>query len=116
MDRNDIWYKTEELVKEVGVAEKYKGFYYLVFAVVISVESGMRKDYLYKEVYDLIASVNDVSCESVEKCIRYCIRRVCMQDPDVFSVLAGHEVKKPTNEEVIAIISSCIRLESSTGF
>lgn len=111
MENSNVWYVTEQLVRSLGIREKYKGYFYLISAVVISVETGMRKADLYKEVYEKVASLNDVSAESVEKCIRTCIKRVWKLDPYVFSELAGREVEKPTNEEVIAIISSRIRLE-----
>ena len=116
MERDIVWYRAEEAVNSIGIPVNYKGYYYLIYAVVISIAAGIRKVDIYKEVYEPIAAANKVSRESVEKCIRSCIKKVRKEDPDVFSSLAGHEVENPTNGEVIAIISRLIRLESYTGF
>ena len=114
MDRKDLWLISERMVRDIGISVAYKGFYYLICAVVISTEIGMRKGALAKEIYENISVMYSVSVESVEKCIRSCISRAWNDDPMNFSRIYEFKGRKPTNGEVIASISSRIRLESGS--
>lgn len=116
MEDERIWVLTESRIRRLGISTEYKGYYYLISAVVICVHAGYRKADLYKEVYADIARSNNVSVECVEKCIRRCIAKSWDADKHNYSCLTGNDGRRPTNGEVIAFISSCIRLESKGGF
>lgn len=112
MEDEKMWVLTEDHVRQLGISMTYKGYYYLICAVVFTVNTGYRKADLYKEVYADIARNNNVSVECVEKCIRRCIEKSWDADKQNYSGLFGNNRRRPTNGEVIAFISSCIRLES----
>lgn len=116
MEDERLWVLTESRIRRLGISTDYKGYFYLINAVVICVHAGYRKADLYKEVYADIARSNDVSVECVEKCIRRCIEKSWDADKENYSFLHRNAGRRPTNGEVIAFISSCIRLESIGGF
>ena len=107
-----LFVTSERMLSDMGFSGRYKGYYYLILAIVLSLESGIQKDALTKEIYDLIACFHNVSVDSVEKCIRTCIVKAWNEDPSHFSWRYGYMTRKPTNSEVISFISSRIRLES----
>jgi len=116
MRHEDLIAITEKEVSRLGVSVASKGFYYLVFAITLSVQIGMRKACLNKEIYDRIAELNEVSTESVEKCIRNSVTRSWERSREPYNEICGNDDKKPTNAEVISFISSRILLERSHGF
>ena len=111
MNDNDLWKTSENEVMSLGISVSCKGFYYLVYAVVYSLELGLKKVELCKDIYQRIACINHVSAGSVEKCIRNCIIRAWNENEEAFVNIFGFDSRKPTNSEVIACISSRIRLE-----
>lgn len=113
MDRTDLWIITEEEVIRLGIPVTCKGYYYLVGAVVLSVEIGMRKASLSKDIYCRLAEMNDVSSQSVEKCIRNCLLKAWTNDSGCLRETYPDSSRKPTNSEVIAYITSRIRLETA---
>ncbi|MBR2546916.1 MAG: hypothetical protein IKF07_01820 [Eubacterium sp.] len=115
MDRTDIWIESEKEVSRLGVPVKYKGYYYLIIAVVLAFKSGLRKAELCNEIYDRIASMNNVSSQSVEKAIRMSVVRAWKNEEGPMRRLYPGYCKKPTNSEVIAYITSRLRLETTRG-
>lgn len=111
MKDNSIWADTQKIVMSLGISVSCKGFYYLIYAVVFSLELGLQKVSLEKDVYERIACINKVSVYSVEKCIRNSIIKAWNDNGGYFRKAYGYSPKKPTNSEVIAFISNCIRLE-----
>lgn len=116
MTKDDIFIMAEKEVTKLGVPITDKGFYYLVYAITLSVQIGMRKICLSKEIYDRIASINEVSTESVEKCIRNSLSKAWTRSRRRYIEMCSKDGKKPTNAEVISFISSRIRLERSHMF
>lgn len=116
MPTNELIRISEQEVIKLGVSVSYKGFYYLVFAIVFAVEIGLRKINLNKEIYDRIAYLNDVTRESVEKCIRNCLVKAWQNQECEYIKTLSPNGKRPTNGELIALISNRIRLERGSGF
>ena len=110
MLRNELIRLSEQEIIKLGVPVSSKGFYYLVYAVVFAVEIGLRK------IYDRIAYLNDVTKESVEKCIRNCVIKAWQSQKCGYMRTICQNGKRPTNGEVIALISTRIRLERDSGF
>ena len=116
MREANLWKISRDEVERLGIRNNCKGFYYLVCAAVIAVQVGFRKASLNKEIYDRIAEENEVSRESVEKCIRNCLEKAWMTGESDVIFMLGETGRKPTNSEAIAYISDRIRLESHLIF
>ncbi|MBQ3281842.1 MAG: hypothetical protein IJH41_05510 [Eubacterium sp.] len=113
MDRTDIWIESEKEVARLGVRDKYKGYYYLIIAVVLSFKAGLRRGEYSKEIYDRIAVMNDVSVQSVEKAIRTSIIKAWSDEGSTLRNSYSWRGKRPTNSELIAFITSRLRLETT---
>ena len=113
MERPDIWVVSEEEVSRLGVPMTLKGYYYLVIAVVLSVKYGLIKAALIKEIYMKIAEMEEVSWFSVEKDIRNCLVKAWKDEKGPFRNTYPGRVGMPTNSEVIAYITSRIRVETT---
>ena len=116
MTNGDLIMMSEKEVSKLGISAAYKGFYYLVYAIAISVQIGMRKVCLNKEIYDCIAMINNVSRESVEKCIRNSLKKAWESSGKAYMTKCRKDGKRPTNGDVISFISNRIRLERSLRF
>ena len=115
MDQKDLWMSTEREVARIGIPVSYKGYYYLILAIVLSVNTGLRKASLSKEIYPAIADMNDVSLSSVERDIRHALLRAWTDDSGLLRKAYPGYAARPTNGEVIAFITSRIRLETRPG-
>ena len=113
MDRKELWLLSEKEVIRLGIPFRCKGYYYLIIAVVLSVETGMSKASLSKDIYCRIAELHEVSSQSVEKCIRNCVINAWSDEKSGLRGICSAGRKKPTNGEIIAYISSRIRLETA---
>lgn len=113
MGNSNLWTLTESEVTRLGIPATFKGYYYLVIAVVLSVQIGMRKVSLSKDIYQRIADMNNVTISSVERDIRNCLVRAWRDNRDLLLGIYGRTAKMPTNSEVIACITSRIRLETA---
>lgn len=112
----DLMTITKTEIYRIGISKEYKGFYYLVYAVVLALQIGARKACLNKDIYDRIAEMYSVTRESVEKCIRNCIIKAWLADGSLLTGICPEDRRKPTNGEVIAFISDRIRLERGIEF
>ncbi len=113
MNDDDLRILSEREVSRIGVPMAYKGYYYLILAIVISVRAGIRKASLSKEIYSSIADMNAVTKGSVEKAIRDVLTRAWMEGSGELRSMRPGRSGTPTNGEVIAYITSRIRLETA---
>ena len=112
----EIWDLTQNEVSKLGIEKKYKGYSYLISAIMLNVCRGMMNSSLYKEIYPSVADMNGVSPESVEKCIRDSLERTWKTSRNSYLMHCSSGSGKPTNNDVIAFISDRIRLERGIGF
>ena len=115
MDGQDIWMLSEAEIVKLGIPVTSKGYYYLIAAVVISFGIGIQKASMTKEIYLRIAEMNGVTGISVERDIRNCIIKAWADRKGALRCIYPEYVKNPTNSEVIAFITSRIRLETEPG-
>lgn len=113
MEIPDIWVVSEEEVSRLGISMTQKGYYYLVIAVVLSVKYGLVRAALIKEIYMKIADMEEVSWSSVEKDIRNCLVKAWKDEEGPLRKTYPGRAGKPTNSEVIAYITSRIRVETT---
>ena len=112
MKESDLWVISEMEVTRLGISMTLKGYYYLIIAVVLSVKLGIRQESLCKVLYQKIADMHQVSWCSVEKDIRNCLFKAWSEGSGALRSAYPRNSKKPTNGEVIAYITSRIRLET----
>ena len=113
MERHDLWTLSEAEVTKLGIPVSSKGYFYLIVAAVISFKIGMRKAALSKEIYARIAEMNDVTRISVERDKRNSIIKAWEDSSGALRYMYPEYEKNPTNSEVIAFITSRIRLETA---
>ena len=117
---SDLMNIAEKEITSMGFPTFTKGYYYLIEAVYIAIEVGLRKVALDKEVYQQIAENNSVTNVSVEKCIRNAIKKAWENESSglkrLLLMYEPDRVKRPTNGEVISYFVTRIRLERDGMF
>lgn len=113
---NDLEIEITNLIHEIGVPAHIKGYQYLRDAITVVVEDMDILCAVTKELYPMIAKMNDTTPSRVERAIRHAIEVAWNRGRiETIDALFGYTVKndkgKPTNSEFIAIIADKLRLE-----
>lgn len=94
------------LIRQMGITAKYRGYYFVAEAVYISMDSGDLPIMITKDVYPFIASKYKSSSKSVERAIRTVVEVCWMNHREKLEEIAGYELSyKPTNSEFVDILS-----------
>ena len=112
----DIEITVSEIMHELGVPAHIKGYQYLRYAIVLSVEDPKMMSSVTKRLYPAIAERFDTTASRVERAIRHAIEVAWDRgDVDVLSAYFGYTIQvsrgKPTNSEFIAMIADRLRLK-----
>lgn len=117
---NDLEIDITNLIHEIGVPAHIKGYQYLRDAITIVVKDMDILSAVTKELYPMIAKMNNTTPSRVERAIRHAIEVAWNRGKiETIDALFGYTVKndkgKPTNSEFIAIIADKLRLERKVG-
>ena len=94
-----------DLLRPLGITEKYIGVRQLIQAVEMVMENPDYINALQKEVYDVIALQYSVSWGAIERNLRIISQRAWDTDPVYIEKLAGYPMsKRPTASQLIEII------------
>lgn len=120
LKENDLEIEITNLIHEIGVPAHIKGYQYLRDAIKIVVEDMDILCAVTKELYPMIAKMNNTTPSRVERAIRHAIEVAWNRGRiETIDALFGYTVKndkgKPTNSEFIAIIADKLRLERKVG-
>ena len=100
---------------QIGVPAHIKGYQYLRYAIILSVESPEVMSSVTKALYPAVAKKFQTTSSRVERAIRHAIEVAWDRgDVDVLSSYFGYTIQssrgKPTNSEFIAMIADKLRL------
>lgn len=112
VDRSEVYWKLDELLRSMRISRGYKGFYYLIAAVETVFETGGPTLHVTKEIYPQLARKYGTTAASVERSIR-CLATVMWNrgGKETFYKLAGFEINwRPTNTELIDFLVRYIEL------
>ena len=106
------------LLKQLGVPAHLKGYSYLRTAVEMTVKDPSLLDAITKELYPEVAKKYRTTSSRVERAIRHAIEISWNQGPqelidELFGYSACRDKAKPTNSNVIAVLTDYIRLQLS---
>jgi len=117
---NDLEIDITNLIHEIGVPAHIKGYQYLRDAITLVVGNMDLLSAVTKELYPVVASMNNTTPSRVERAIRHAIELAWNRGKmETLESLFGYTVQqqkgKPTNSEFIAIIADKLRLERKVG-
>lgn len=112
----DLEMTVSEIMHELGVPAHIKGYQYLRYAIVRSVNDPDMLNSVTKVLYPTVAKKFETTSSRVERAIRHAIEVAWDRgDIDVLSAYFGYTIQtsrgKPTNSEFIAMITDKLRLK-----
>lgn len=106
-----------EIIQKMGVPPNVKGYRYLRSAVMLATEDMTVLDSITKRLYPTVAQTNQTTPTRVERAIRHAITTAWDRQngdskfiEDKLHCKISFDGDKPTNSELIALISDCLRL------
>ena len=109
---SDIRSSILDLLRPLGITERYFGVRQLIQAVEMVMENPDTIHALQKEVYDVIALQYSVSWGAIERNLRIISQRAWDTDPVYIEKLAGYPMsKRPTASQLIEIILHNVQRE-----
>jgi two-component system response regulator (stage 0 sporulation protein A) len=104
-----------DIIHQVGIPAHIKGYHYLRYAIILSLDDVDMLDSITKKLYPSIAAHFNTTSSRVERAIRHAIEIAWDRgDIDVLNNLFGYTINiakgKPTNSEFIALITDNLRL------
>lgn len=117
---NDLEIDITNLIHEIGVPAHIKGYQYLRDAITLVVGNKEMLGAVTKELYPVVATMNNTTPSRVERAIRHAIELAWNRGKmETLEALFGYTIQqqkgKPTNSEFIAIIADKLRLERKVG-
>jgi len=117
---NDLEIDITNLIHEIGVPAHIKGYQYLRDEITLVVQNMEVLGAVTKELYPVVAAMNNTTPSRVERAIRHAIELAWNRGKvETLEALFGYTVQqqkgKPTNSEFIAIIADKLRLERKVG-
>ena len=117
---NDLEIDITNLIHEIGVPAHIKGYQYLRDAITLVVSNMDLLSAVTKELYPMVATINNTTPSRVERAIRHAIELAWNRGKmETLEALFGYTIEqqkgKPTNSEFIAIIADKLRLERKVG-
>ena len=112
----DLEITVSEIMHELGVPAHIKGYQYLRYAIILSVNTPELMNSVTKILYPTVAKHFNTTSSRVERAIRHAIEVAWDRgDIDVLSAYFGYTIQnsrgKPTNSEFIAMIADTLRLK-----
>ena len=104
-----------DIMHQIGVPAHIKGYQYLRYAIILSIENPEMISSVTKVLYPAIAKKFATTASRVERAIRHAIEVAWDRgDVDVLASYFGYTIQssrgKPTNSEFIAMIADKLRL------
>lgn len=114
-NKNDLEIVVSEIMHQIGVPAHIKGYQYLRYAIIISVDDDDMMSSVTKVLYPTVAKHFNTTASRVERAIRHAIEVAWDRgDVDVLASYFGYTIQnergKPTNSEFIAMISDKLKL------
>lgn len=112
---NELEIIVSDIMHQIGVPAHIKGYRYLRYAIIKSVENPEMMSSVTKVLYPSVAKEFSTTPSRVERAIRHAIEVAWDRgDVDVLSSYFGYTIQssrgKPTNSEFIAMIADKLRL------
>ncbi len=108
--RSDIEHAATGIIRRMGIPMKMKGYYFLRTAIVCAIE---MPDLIYNittDLYDKVAEIHNTNRLNVERNIRTVIDNAYDRNPELLLDFFPYTVGKPSNADVIALITDNIRM------
>lgn len=114
--QNDLEIVISEIMHQIGVPAHIKGYQYLRYAIILSIENDEMMNSVTKLLYPTVAKMFKTTSSRVERAIRHAIEVAWDRgDVDVLSSYFGYTIQntrgKPTNSEFIAMIADKLKLK-----
>lgn len=111
----DIEIAATDILHKLGIPAHIKGYHYLRTAVIKSLSDRSLLDCITKRLYPTVAEKYDTTPSRVERSIRHAIecsweRSNCNDFYSFFGYESLRSAGKPTNSELIALITDTLRL------
>lgn len=105
-----------EIIHQIGIPAHIKGYHYLRYAILASLDNSEMLESVTKLLYPTVAKHFNTTPSRVERAIRHAIETAWDRgDLDTIQNLFGYTVSvgkgKPTNSEFIALITDNLRLK-----
>ncbi|MGN0641538.1 MAG: sporulation initiation factor Spo0A C-terminal domain-containing protein [Huintestinicola sp.] len=114
---NDVERTVTEVIQKIGIPANVKGYRYLRNAVMLALDDMSILDSVTKQLYPTVAMNNRTTPTRVERAIRHAITTAWDRgdgDVEFIEKRLGCKINfsgmRPTNSELIALISDCLRL------
>ncbi len=112
---SDIEIIISDIMHQIGVPAHIKGYHYLRYAIILSMENPDMISSVTKVLYPSVAKRFATTASRVERAIRHAIEVAWDRgDVDVLASFFGYTIQssrgKPTNSEFIAMIADKLRL------
>jgi two-component system response regulator (stage 0 sporulation protein A) len=113
---NELESKVTKIIHQIGVPAHIKGYQYLRFAIMMTVNDSEVINSVTKVLYPTVAKQYKTTSSRVERAIRHAIEVAWDRgDVDVLNSYFGYTIQtsrgKPTNSEFIAMIADNLRLK-----
>lgn len=119
-EQQDLECIVTDIIHQIGIPAHIKGYHFLRYAIMLSVENNEMINSITKLLYPTVAAKFKTTSSRVERAIRHAIELAWDRgDVDVLNSYFGYTIRntkgKPTNSEFIALISDKLRLQIKTG-
>lgn len=119
-EKAELEAKVTKIIHQIGVPAHIKGYQYLRYAIVMTINDGEAINSVTKVLYPSVAKEFKTTSSRVERAIRHAIEVAWDRgDVDTLNSYFGYTIQnsrgKPTNSEFIAMIADNLRLESRMG-
>ncbi len=119
-EQQDLECIVTDIIHQIGIPAHIKGYHFLRYAIMLSVENNEMINSITKLLYPTVAAKFNTTSSRVERAIRHAIELAWDRgDLDVLNSYFGYTIRntkgKPTNSEFIALISDKLRLQIKTG-
>lgn len=109
---SDQGIQAADVLRAVGMHPKYKGYAYLLYILRLTQSCPMFVHYVGVELYAAVAKEFNVSVASVERNIRFAIKRTWEggNNEELKHMFGVYDVSYiPTNNEFIAVLTECLQ-------
>lgn len=118
-EKQDLECIVTDIIHQIGIPAHIKGYHFLRYAIMLSVENTEMINCITKLLYPSVAAKFKTTSSRVERAIRHAIELAWDRgDVDVLNSYFGYTIRntkgKPTNSEFIALISDKLRLQMKT--
>lgn len=109
-----------DVIHQIGIPAHIKGYHYLRYAIILSVNDTEMTNSITKMLYPAVATEYKTTSSRVERAIRHAIELAWDRgDVEILNGIFGYTIRntrgKPTNSEFIALISDKLRLRIKSG-